>query len=51
MHLSPDARRRWAIGIVAFFLLMCGSIAVAQWWAIHKNVPDCQRQIAAGRHC
>jgi len=51
MHLSPAARRRWAIGIVAFFLFMCGSIAIAQWWAVNKNVPACQREIAAGRHC
>jgi hypothetical protein len=38
--MSPRARRAWAIGIVAFFIVMCAAIALSQWWAIHVNVPN-----------
>jgi hypothetical protein len=37
--MSPRARRAWGVGLIAFFVVMCGAIALSQWWAIHKNVP------------
>jgi len=37
--MSQRTRRAWAIGLVAFFIIMCAAIAVSQWWAIHVNVP------------
>jgi multidrug resistance efflux pump len=46
--MSPRARRGWAIGLIAFFVVMCAAIAVSQWWAIHKNVPYYERQTHAG---
>jgi hypothetical protein len=38
--MSARARRAWAIGLVAFFVVMCAAIAFSQWWAIHVNVPN-----------
>jgi DNA-binding transcriptional regulator of glucitol operon len=49
--MSPQARRAWAIGLVAFFIVMCGMIAWSQWWAYNKNVPGCQQRIDRGLHC
>jgi len=43
-QMSPRARRAWAIGIVAFFVVMCAAIAVSQWWAVHVNVPHYESQ-------
>ena len=40
--MSPRSRRLWAIGLVAFFVVMCVAIALAQWWAVHVNVPGYQ---------
>lgn len=40
--MSPEARRRWGIGIVLFFVVMCGAIAYSQWYAVHVNVPRYQ---------
>ena len=37
--MSPRARRAWGIGIVLFFVVMCGAIAYSQWYAVHVNVP------------
>lgn len=37
--MSQRTRRAWAIGLLAFFIVMCGAIALSQWWAIHVNVP------------
>ncbi|HTX58616.1 MAG TPA: hypothetical protein VMH02_02985 [Verrucomicrobiae bacterium] len=44
--LTPRARRAWGIGLILFFLVMCGAIAWSQWYAIHVNVPAYER--AAG---
>ena len=49
--MSPGAKRAWAIGGIAFFVLMCAAIAWSQWYAYHVNVPECQRRVAAGQHC
>jgi hypothetical protein len=43
--------RKWAVAIALAFALMCAAIALAQWWAIHRNVPSCEKRIAAGLHC
>jgi multidrug resistance efflux pump len=45
--MTSAARRAWGIGLVAFFVVMCGSIAFAQWWAYNKNVPAYERVNAA----
>ena len=37
--MSSQARRRWAIGLVVFFVVMCGGIAASEWYAYHHNVP------------
>jgi multidrug resistance efflux pump len=49
--LSTGGRRRLIVGTIIFFVVLCGAIAFAQWWAITKNVPRCQSAIASGRHC
>ncbi len=46
--MSPQKRRAWGIGVVLFFVLMCGAIAYSQWYAIHVNVP--RYEAAAARH-
>jgi len=40
--MSPGARRWWGIGVIAFFVVMCGAIAVSQWYAQNVNVPRYQ---------
>ena len=40
--MSPQARRAWGIGAIAVFLLLCGGIAISQWYAVHVNVPHYQ---------
>jgi len=40
--MSPRARRAWAIGLVAFFILMVAGIAVSEWYAYTVNVPKYQ---------
>lgn len=45
-RMSPEARRAWGIGIVVFFVVMCGAIAYSQWYAIHVNVPRYEAQKA-----
>ncbi len=42
--MSPQARRAWAIGLVAFFVLMCAGIGISEWYAYHVNVPAYERQ-------
>lgn len=49
MALSPKARRAWAIGLVAFFVVLCGMIAWSQWYAIHVNVPKYEHAHAGDR--
>ncbi|HTA37845.1 MAG TPA: hypothetical protein VK760_02155 [Candidatus Acidoferrales bacterium] len=46
--MSPRARRNWGIGIVVFFVVMCGMIAWSQWYAIHVNVPAYESKYHAG---
>jgi multidrug resistance efflux pump len=48
-RMQPPARTRraWIAGIIAFFVVMCAAIAIAQWWAIHKNVPYYQSKLHA----
>lgn len=47
--MSPRARRAWGVGLIVFFVVMCGAIAVSQWWAIHKNVPYYEMHRRASR--
>ncbi|MEO6835627.1 MAG: hypothetical protein ABI231_06945 [Candidatus Tumulicola sp.] len=47
-QMSHQARRAWTIGLIAFFVVMCGAIAVSQWWAIHRNVPYYEARLHAG---
>lgn len=37
--MSPRAKRAWGIGLILFFILMCGMIGFSEWWAYHVNVP------------
>lgn len=37
--MTPRARRNWGVGLIVFFIVMCGLIAYSQWWAYHVNVP------------
>jgi hypothetical protein len=37
--MSPKAKRAWGVGIVLFFVVMCGAIGFSQWWAYTHNVP------------
>lgn len=41
--LSPRARRAWGIGLLLFFVLLCGAIGFSEWWAYHVNVPAYMR--------
>lgn len=36
---TPRQRRIMGIGVVVFFVVMCGMIAWSQWYAIHVNIP------------
>ena len=40
--MSAKTKRAWGIGVVAFFIVMCGMIAWSQWYAYHVNVPKYQ---------
>lgn len=42
--MSPQQRRAWGIGILVFFIVMCGMIAYSQWYAYHVNVPAYEKQ-------
>ena len=42
--MSPQKKRAWGIGVLVFFLVMCGMIAYSQWYAYHINVPKYQAQ-------
>ncbi len=37
--MTPGRRRAWGIGLIAFFVIMCGAIAYSQWYAYNVNVP------------
>ncbi|HTX56967.1 MAG TPA: hypothetical protein VMD47_07670 [Candidatus Acidoferrales bacterium] len=47
---SPRVRRAWAIGAIAFFLLLCAGIAVSEWWAYNVNVPHYRAQMEKRAH-
>jgi hypothetical protein len=47
--MTPRARRGWAIGLVVFFVVMCGMIAWSQWYAIHVNVPAYEARSHGGK--
>jgi hypothetical protein len=38
-RMSPQARRAWGIGLVVFFVVMCGAIGLSEWYAYSHNVP------------
>jgi hypothetical protein len=40
--MSSRGRRAWAIGLIAFFLLLCAGIAISEWYAYNVNVPRYQ---------
>lgn len=42
--MSPQQRRAWGIGILVFFIVMCGMIAYSEWYAYHVNVPAYEKQ-------
>lgn len=37
--MTPRAKRAWGIGLILFFIIMCGAIGFSEWWAYHVNVP------------
>jgi hypothetical protein len=43
--MTPRARRAWAVGSIAIFVLLCAGIAVSQWYAEHVNVPRYEAQM------
>lgn len=45
--MSPKRRRAWGVGLVLFFLVMCGAIAYSQWYATNVNVPRYEAQLHA----
>jgi hypothetical protein len=45
---SPRARRLWTIGLIAFFVVVCGMIAWSQWYAEHVNVPRYEAKLHKG---
>jgi len=45
--MSPQKRRAWGIGLIVFFVVMCGAIAFSQWYAYNVNVPAYERQHSA----
>lgn len=45
--MTPGKRRAWGIGLIVFFLVMIGMIALSQWWAVHKNVPYYESKMKA----
>ena len=47
--MSPKARRNWGIGILVFFIVMCGMIAWSQWYAYNVNVPATKPSTPAAR--
>lgn len=42
--ITPQKRRRLGIGVLVFFILMCGMIGWGQWYAYHHNVPAYERR-------
>ncbi len=44
--MSSQAKRAWGIGLIVFFLGMCGAIAFSQWYAYNVNVPRYQAEHA-----
>lgn len=46
--MSPRRKRAWGIGLILFFILMCGMIGFSEWWAYHVNVPYYDHARSAG---
>jgi hypothetical protein len=40
--MSSQKKRALGIGVLVFFLVMCGAIAYSQWYAYNVNVPKYQ---------
>ncbi|HEY8296717.1 MAG TPA: hypothetical protein VIG32_01665 [Candidatus Baltobacteraceae bacterium] len=38
-RMTPRQRRAWGIGLIVFFVVMCGMIAWSQLYAVYHNVP------------
>ncbi|MGB6987570.1 MAG: hypothetical protein WBD74_16480 [Candidatus Aquilonibacter sp.] len=47
--MSPQRRRAWAIGLIAFFLLLCAGIAISEWYAYSVNVPHYKAMNSNGK--
>jgi hypothetical protein len=45
---SPAARRRATIGLIVFFVVVCGLIAWSEWYAEHVNVPRYEAKLHQG---
>ena len=43
--MSSKTKRAWGIGVLVFFLVMCGMIAYSQWYAYNVNVPKYQAEL------
>ena len=43
--MSPNRRRAWGIGLLAFFVLLIAGIAISQWYAQNVNVPRYQAEL------
>ncbi len=41
-NMTPGKKRAWGIGLLVFFLVMCGAIGYSQWYAYNVNVPKYQ---------
>jgi hypothetical protein len=46
--MSPRRKRAWGIGLILFFILLCGMIGFSEWWAYHVNVPYYEHAQHAG---
>jgi hypothetical protein len=46
--MSTKAKRLWGLGLILFFILLCGMIGFSEWWAYHVNVPYYERTHVPG---
>jgi hypothetical protein len=46
--MTPRAKRAWGIGLILFFILLCGMIGFSEWWAYNVNVPHYEHAQRAG---
>ena len=42
-NMSPGRKRALGIGVLLFFVALCGMIAWSQWYATNVNVPRYER--------